>query len=523
MTHGTEAKPAQSVGGRGEIAAELAGWATALVVGVGIVAYVANTSDWLLFTDGDSVIVPMMVRSVVSGQAQDWALSPVLFLPESVVYGMLSVLGLGMRATLTLNALVNLLAFYGVVRLVAGRRAAGRAPVAGALLAFGVFCGLVLLEGSAALPGLQFATLLATTTYYSATLIATVAVVGLVRRVLDGARPVAAASSVGVVALVSVLTNPLFAVWSTAPVLVVLVALAAGRRVPRRTAIVLGAALAVGSVVGYALRGLFDGTIVAAGGNYFRLDEASRARDHFATVLAQTAQSWHGMLWLVAVAALVVFSAIVAVRAWRRRDAVVAFVAGVAVLAPAATTAGTIVSGSDADRYLQPWVFLPVLVLAVLPRRAVSIARRAVRSRRGRRVVAAIAVASALLVLAVAAPAAVSAATRSDADLACVVRWVDDSGRTGAGQFWTVRAPKANLADPTHLIQVDHTMRVYEWLVNRADSRGAEVTFLVQDATTQAFELPDGFDEAQADSIPCGRYTIVDFGDRVIPLGPPRS
>ena len=36
--------------------------------------------------------------------------------------------------------------------------------------------------------------------------------------------------------------------------------------------------------------------------------------------------------------------------------------------------------------------------------------------------------------------------------------WVDASGRTGAGQFWTVRLPKLHLDDPSQLVQVDHRL-----------------------------------------------------------------
>src|SRR3546814_4762228 len=95
----------------------------------------------------------MIVRSLSLGQPQDWAMSPVLFRPETLVYGLLGALGWGMRATLVLNALVNLLALYGALRMVAGRRRTGAAPVVGALLAFTAFTALALFEGEAARDG----------------------------------------------------------------------------------------------------------------------------------------------------------------------------------------------------------------------------------------------------------------------------------------------------------------------------------------------------------------------------------
>lgn len=497
--------------------AELAGWAAALAVSIGVVGVVASVSADLLFTDGDSLIVAMVVRSFALGQPQDWAMSPVLFLPEIAVFGLLSLLGLGLRATIVLNGVVNLLALYGALRVVAGRRAAGRAPVAAALAAFGAVAILGLLEGTATRDGAAFATLFTTTTYYSATVVAMLVTVGLIRRLLE--RPDAASwptlAVVAAIAAVSILSNPLFALWAVAPAGVVLATLAVARRAPWRTVIVVGAALAIGAALGYAARGFFAGTIVAQSDNYFRLGQVGRSADAYGAVLTQTASTWHGALWLVLVLALWAGAVGLAVAAWRARQAGVAFAAGVAALGPVLVTLGAFALGTDAVRYLQPWLFLPAGALACVRPAALSSARRRVA-------VAAttvVAVAAALI----GAPAAAAAASGTDRDVQCVVDWVTASGRTGAGQFWTVRAPKAALPDPTRLVQVDHTLRVYTWLTNRTDADGARVTFLVQDAQSPAFQLPDGASIADVAPVACGRYTIYDFGDRVLPLGPPRD
>lgn len=489
--------------------AEAAGWGAALALALLAVAVVASTSSWLLYRDGDSVVVALMADSLRRGEPQDWALSPVLFLPETAVYGALSFLGLGTVGTLTLNAVVNLFAVYGGIRLVAGRFRPGARPVVGSVLAFAAFVALIVLEVPDGMPGFHLALLTATTTYYSATVVGTLVVVGLLRRTLDGPPPMRTAPVTVLVVAVSTLTNPLFVVWCVLPVVGVIGILVVRRRIDPRLAFVLLLSIAGGAAVGYLLRAPFAGAIVAAGGNYLRPDRAGAAIAHLAEVSGVTMSRWNGALWFAAVLALVVACVVIGLRAWRRRDAVVAAVCGIAVAAPIAATALVIVAGTDADRYLQPWVFLPILVLAVAPP-AVSVPR---------------AVSGALVsVLAVggvaAVPVTVAAAGRDDVDLACVTRWVEQSGRTGAGQFWTVRAPKLALADPSQLIQVDNTLRPYDWLVNRAERRGP-VTFLVQDAASVPFVLPVGAETP--DRVACGRYTILDFGSRVLPLGEPRN
>lgn len=489
-------------------AAEAAGWGAAMALALIAVAVVGSTSSWLLYRDGDSVVVALMADSLRRGDSQDWALSPVLFLPETTVYAALSFLGLGTTGTLTLNAVVNLLAVYGGIRLVAGRSRPGSRPVTGSVLAFAAFVALVLLEGPDGMPGFHLALLTATTTYYSATVVGTLVTVGLFRRLLDGAPAVRVVPvMVGVVAI-STLTNPLFVVWCVGPVAVTVGILLVGRRIVPRLAFVTLLAVAGAAAVGYLLRGFFAANIVAAGGNYLRPDQAGAALARLSGVLGDTVVSVNGLLWLAVVLALFAASVVVAVRSWRRRDGVVAAVCVLAVVAPIAATALVVVAGTDADRYLQPWVFLPVVVLAVAPP-VLSVPRALSASLAGVLAIAAVA----------AVPVTVAAAGRPDADLACVTRWVEASGRTGAGQFWTVRAPKLALTDPSHLVQVDNTMRPYDWLVNRAERRGP-VTFLIQDAATVPFAGVPTFD---ATPVRCGRYTILDFGSRVLPLGDPRN
>ncbi len=498
-------------------APELGGWLFAAAVSIAIVARAATVSAELLFVDGDSLIVPLVIRSLTLGQPQDWAMSPVLFLPEIAAYAVLSVVGAGGRATLILAGIANLLALYGALRVVAGSAGPGRAPVTGAVAGFAVMGLLVFLEGTAHRDGAQFASLFTTTTYYALTLVALVVVVGLIRRTLDrAAQAPLAVASVGVVAAVSTLSNPLFAVWAAVSAGTALVV--AGVRVPavRARVALLLAALGVGAGAGYAARGFFADTIVAQGGNYLRFGQVERSAGAYARALADAVADAPGVAALVVGLGLWVLAGVTAARAWRSGTTGVFAVAVAAVAGPPLLTLGAIAVGTDAPRYVQPWLFLPLAALVCVP--TLWPPRRRVRRAAG---LVAGGIAAVALVLGT--PSLVAAASAGDRDLACVVDWVDESGRTGAGQFWSVRAPKAHIADPARLVQVDHTLRVYTWLTNRADADGAEVTFLVTDAQSPEFVLPAGVTPGDAEVIGCGRYTILDFGDRVLPLGPARD
>ena len=161
---------------------ELAGLGAALALALAAMAHLCLTPRaWILFSDADSVLLPMMRASRAVGEPQQWALSSVLFLPERALYDATAALGLGVRATLAIDGVVNLVLLYGCFRFVAAllRRGSRAAAVAASVTAFAAFAAFTLLDSSAAWDSLELPSLLVTTTYYSATVLATVVAVGL--------------------------------------------------------------------------------------------------------------------------------------------------------------------------------------------------------------------------------------------------------------------------------------------------------------------------------------------------------
>ncbi|MFE7845495.1 hypothetical protein ACFUTX_09935 [Microbacterium sp. NPDC057407] len=504
-------------------ARELLGVTTAVAIAVAIVAFTASTPRAaLLLDDGDSLVTTLVIRSIAAGQPQDWAMSSVLFVPETSVLALLTSLGLGVDGTLLLAGVVNMVGLYGALRVASGARGRAGAPVAGALLGLAAFAALAATETSPDRDAFEPASLLLTTTYYSATVIGAVVAVGLARRGLESGRR-SHVWLLAAVAAASVATNPLFAAWAAVPLgaVLALVAVRAATAGPvRGIAVRLGVALVAGSVAGFLVRIPLAPLIANSGAGYADPSRALESLGYYAALAAERMSHPSGAVAAVAGVGLWVWCLTAAVRLRRRRRRGPALVATFGWLAPLVVAIGAVVLGTEATRYLQPIAFAPVLGLVVVP-------DLMPRSRRSRIAVPVLAVAStaALVAAAVlAGPRLVTSATTPDADLDCVVEWTDASARTGAGQFWTIRLPKAHVADPGSLVQVDHELRGYAWLVNRADFAVGEVSFLVVDAQTAAFALPDG--RAMTDAaavVPCGRYTIVDFGDRPLPIGPLRS
>ena len=492
---------------------ELSGWILAAAIAlIGVGAVAGSPRAELLFRDGDSLVVAMLARSVLSGQPLDWAMSSVLFVPESAAFTALDVvLPLDTNGVLAASAVVNLLALYGAIRLVAGRSRPGHAPVAWSLIALGAFGASAMTEVSSSREALELASLQATTTYYAATVVAVVLAVGLVRRILDReSRSPAMVVALAVVVLVSTFSNPLFLAWGVVPVVLVLGVL--GVRAPLRTRILMLSAVLLGAAAaGMLARIPFAAWIANTGAGYAQPSHWRDSAEYYAGLLGDRIASPSGLVGLLITGALL---ALAVVRTMRSSDLGERLVAISAWAMTLLVVVGAVALGTHATRYLQPLAFAPVLALVASPKTLRVPADL-------RRRTAAVAGVVLLVGGAVSLPRIVAAASAPDADLACVTDWVDASGRTGAGQFWTVRLPKLHLEDPSQLVQVDHRLNAYAWLVNRHDADVGEVSFLVEDSQTVPWELPQSV--VPTDIIDCGRYSIRDFGTSLLPIGPAHS
>ncbi|HWU29666.1 MAG TPA: hypothetical protein VN041_11335 [Microbacterium sp.] len=538
---------------------EASGWAAAVAMSTVIVGQVASTArSELLFRDGDSLIVALVARSILDHDRLDWMFSGVLFLPETAVYTVLRMLlpALSVMGVLAVNAVVNLLALYGAIRLAAGRRRPGRAPVAWSLIALGAFGMLALTETSSSRDALEPASLLLTTTYYSATVIGAVLAVGLVRRWFDargsgssgssgssspllsvfapaqsrhssGARTTsrgedarrapgrAALIALSGVVVVSTVTNPLFLAWATAPLLVLLL-IALHPRLCGVPALRPLLVVAGGSVLGMLIRIPLSAWIADPGTGYAHPTELLRSAEYYGALAGDRLITPAGIGATALTFALLLICLLRTFRPGSRDDDSRAggmLLAAYGWFTPLATVVGAILLGTHAARYLEPIAFAPVLGLVAHP--------RSIRLPSAVKVTAAIGAVLLAAGAAASVPRIHAAATAPDPDAACVVDWVNASGRTGGGQFWTVRLPKLLLKDPAQLVQVDHTLRGYNWLANRTDFAAGELTFLVEDAQTVRWQIADN---PQPDAvIGCGRYRILDFASQPLKIGPQRS
>ncbi|MGG7306156.1 hypothetical protein ACQXVK_03080 [Curtobacterium sp. AB451] len=449
---------------------------------------VATPRVTLLWYDGDSVLLPLVRRSMELGQPFEWAMSPALFFfPELPVYLLCSLVTATPQQALALNGVLVLLAVYALVRAAANElmpAARRSARIAVSAVALGFVTLLVLTESSATATSLELASLLLTTTYYYGAVLAMLGTAVLVlRAVRTGRASVPVLVVLGLVAACTTASNPLYVPWSAAPVVVTLVLLALARRLPWRLVAVLAGTVTVGSVVGYLLRIPLRPFVSLDPSTYVQPSRAGETLGFFAALTDDRAGSAAGDAGLLLLLVGVLLSVGGTVWAWRvRTSRTVLVAAALPLVTVVAVSVGVVVAGSETPRYLEPIVTAPLLALVAVAELARTAVRRTQvhRPRRGIRAVLALAAAGVLLTGVATAPSTLRAVVDARSDpAACLDRWAGGRDVVGVGQFWTVRPLATYASTNVQLLQVRDTFQTYPWLVDLGAYRDAAPTFVV--------------------------------------------
>lgn len=481
---------------------------------------VATARVDLLWYDGDSVLLPLVRRSMELGQPFEWAMSPALFFfPELPVYLLSAAVTATPQQALALNGVVVLLAVYALVRAAANElmpAARRSARIAVSAIALGFLTLLVLTESSATATSLELASLLLTTTYYYGVVLAMLGTAVLVlRAVRVGRASVPVLVVLGLVAACTTASNPLYVPWSAVPVVVTLVLLAVARRLPWRPVALLACTVTAGSVVGYLLRIPLRPFVSLDPSTYVQPSRAAETLGFFAALTDDRAGSASGDAGLLLMFVGVLLTVGGTVWAWRvRTSRTVLVAAALPLVTVLAVSVGVVVAGSETPRYLEPVVTAPLLALVAIAELARTAVRRTQvhRPRRGVRVVLAIAAAGVLLAGVATAPSTARAVATARYDPAsCLDAWADGRDVVGVGQFWTVRPLAAYSSENVQLLQVRDTFETYPWLVDLGAYRDAAPTFVVigsHDLWTTAVEDSLG---SPASITHCTGFDVYDY------------
>lgn len=496
---------------------ELAALAAAAGLAVVAVAHILSTDRAaILLSDGDSVLFELVHQSIRDGLPFHWVMSAVLFLfPEAPTYLVIRSLSASPQQAIITNAVLNLVVLYGLVRATSAiLRTPRHRGILPALVGYGAVILCILLETTASRNSFELASLFLVGTYYYGTILGLFASVALVGWLLSRHdRPLGrgvwiAGSAVVLLALLSTTSNPLYGLWVAAPIGFALLVIGLLTPVRWMTVIRIIALLAVGTLGGLLARIPLAPYFSPAAWPYVHPDRRLEALLFYPSRLLDLAETPLGAVEVVVVVLLVVSAITGLIVALRRRDQpVLMFAAVVGAATPVILYTANVVLGTEAERYLQPLFFSPVLSLVVL----CTVAAERVRAPSRAPVIAGTAAAAAILIAVVPSTAAVATVVTSDYDrVDCLEDWIDDRDVTGAGLFWDIRDLEAYGDESVQLVQVVGTFAAFPWLINLAEYYDADPSYLVVQDPSWLADIESTLGEPAA-VIDCPTYQIVDF------------
>ena len=493
---------------------ELLAFLVALAFAVVAVASVAlSERGALLFYDGDSVLLELVHRSIVAGEAPHWAMSAVLFMfPEIPTYLLLRAAIPAPEGAVMVNGVLTLSILYLLLRLIAARLTPVSANARwAALVGSGLFALCVALETGFDRESFQLASLLIFPTYYYGTVLVFFGVLGLTLRLLRSeARRVPIVVAIVVLTTLAIASNALYALWGAAPIVAGALIASLLKRLPWRDAVLLTGPTIVGLAVGFIARiplGVFASPAALPYNHPGR--ELAAAIYYPKEAASLLLEGRRGVVEFLLLAILLAAAVLALVVVLRHRDlgpaTVITALIGVGM--PIGIYLFNVAAGTESTRYLQPFYWAPLLSVLVLVTRFLE--RRPSLGRSPRRWFAPAVAAVAAVAVVVPAVALVNRATLPYQRADCLEEWVAGRDITGLGQFWESRDLAAYGSPDVDLLQVQPNQHAFPWLVNLAHFYDAEPTYVVG-SPAWAASVEDELG-APADRIECADYTILDY------------
>jgi hypothetical protein len=502
----------------------------------------------ILLYNGDSLVLPLLNQSMLRGEPFQWVFSSqTFFFPEYPIYWICSLIGHTPRVALVLNAFVNVLALYGLLRGIAAFAAPGRHPrqVLFSLLAVAIFIAFTLTEYLQSIipPGIvpqpYIATLFLVSTYYYGVILVALSIILLSLWVTQGFqfnRPARLRIGVyGTVVLLMVValtySDPLFLLQFTVPFGTTILVLALTRRVQWRWLFFLLGLEAFAGIVGLLLRVVFARYIAFSVGDYLAPHRVIQALVVLATVVSiWLRQSGPlGVLKVLLLVALIGAALIYFVyfltrlrkNSRSRRPAprtIDVFVMTFIAAGTISLLAGQVATGQELTRYLIPLFIFPLMGVVLLADET-SLGRRLVlpaAAARQRTLIAVVAAAAsvgvAVTLTVISVPPTVSMIRNTQPPgQKCLDDWLGTSAANGVGSFMVTRPIALYGSQKGKLLQVVPGIGVQAWMNNLASYRNTDFSFVLVDKYVLTKSDVTGFLGRPRTVQSCGTFDIYDY------------
>lgn len=492
-----------------------------------------------MFYNGDSVVLPLIEQSIAAGDEFEWVFSSQLFLfPEAVLFAVSSAFTDDPRIALLVNAFVNVLVLYGLLRSIAaqiGRRVGTptRWQVTATVVTTATLLFYVVLEPAPDINRTTLASVFLLTTYYYGAVLAGLALFSLtlwfVGRSVDESRSsakraVVYAAGTLVVGGLSATSNPLFLLQYVAPIVALFVVLLIFRALTWRAFVTLVLANLLVVPISLVGRSLLSAFVSADVSDYLQFDLMGESFAYIKSIIVACFATERGTLEVILGVAVLYLSCHLFVRGLYRRgrartgtgtSASELLSYGFGALSAIAIMLGFVVTGSMTTRYLLPLLVFPLVGLIVaLLTVAIPAVRKVPRSQR----YPAMRPVAVGVVLAVIAAGGVWGSVSTARSLAetpyafpdCLDEFRGDESVDGVASFWVARQLQLYGDSDGAILQVKPDLQVEPWMVNLALYEDRDFSFVLVQRDSEAEEIIEILG-VPARTIDCAAYDILDY------------
>jgi hypothetical protein len=503
-----------------------------LVVLSGLVielAHIGKTS-WkgIILYDGDSLTLPLLRESLAHKEHLLWVFSAQLNLfPEGILYALSSIFSKSIRASIVVYALITMLSFYFIVRLIIktiSKSSKRRQRVFSVLLTL-ILLGYMLLETQRGIVNQDAATYFLFSSYYSGLLLIGLLEVYIILKQLNLADQLKytkniflATSTIALTTLV-IASDPLYVVQFVLPIIVTCLLLFALKKLSTKKLLIITASQILGLAAGLCSRSFIRPLLGENLSTHLSGGLTVRAvQDGAFSILSTVSpyQSTWGVRARVYISIIVYFSlllyALVSINNKFKgkkyvKSPLKLFVLFFAVLEPIITYLSLLIANSIQERYFINTLIVPIIGLAIFADVKVPIKFKAI--------VKYSFIAFFILIIICGLLSLRSSSTLVSSnypDETCLEASLDHKPVYGVGDYYISRALDAYNLDNERVLQVKPNFSIFPWLNNLGAYENKNFSFVVVEKDWNEIETNNNIQNLTISNLP--GYSFETLGSK---------
>lgn len=465
-----------------------------IVLGLAIEIKHIDTSRWIniFLYNSDSLLLPAVRSSISHHEVFQWVFSSQLYLfPEGLFYAICSIFSSGVAFSQVLNAYLNVIVLYILIRLVVGQVVKSSLfKYLSSIILVLFFIAIMILERQPDVNQTSIATLFIFNTYYYGVTLAGIGSLYvsllLIRRGITRISQTRLTTLLIIgflLASLSTFSDPLYLIQFALPFFIAIMIMFIVRVLSLKNSLLLVSPQLFGIIFGYLVRKPFHRLIGRNTGQYISIANIGQSIHIMHATVAEYLHTPSGFIEL-----LLILSSILLVDIYSlyliycqiiKKEKVshaVLLIELFSGLSPWLLVAIILITGTTTTRYFLPVIVFPILGLSVILYRLYTNFRKIFSS------IAYIIIASTIIAGALSFPYTIYLTKQNNKNYSgCLERALDYRPANGVAEYWDSRPLNLYGLNNEQVLQVSNDFKIFSWLNNLGSYPNKVFTFVIVD------------------------------------------